>query len=83
MYDRGASTENYISSLLMRLSAVGSLFLVAVAILPVIAQKLWDLPTAIGLGGTSLLIAVGVALETAKQLEGLMMKRQYTGFIVE
>ncbi|EST89227.1 preprotein translocase subunit SecY [Vagococcus lutrae] len=79
----GASTENYISSLLMRLSAVGSLFLAAVAILPVIAQKLWDLPTAIGLGGTSLLIAVGVALETAKQLEGLMMKRQYTGFIVE
>lgn len=77
----GQATEDYISSLLMRLSTVGSVFLGLVAVLPIIAQKVWDLPKSIGLGGTSLLIVVGVALETAKQVEGLMMKRQYTGFI--
>ena len=80
----GKGTEDYISALLMRLSTVGSVFLALVAVLPVIATALFpQLPSSIGLGGTSLLIAIGVALETAKQLEGLMMKRQYTGFIVE
>ncbi|MFC0234544.1 preprotein translocase subunit SecY [Vagococcus entomophilus] len=77
----GKGTEDFISSLLIRLSTVGSIFLGLVAVLPIIAQKLWDLPQSIGLGGTSLLIVIGVALETVKQLEGLMMKRQYTGFI--
>ncbi|MFR2688025.1 MAG: preprotein translocase subunit SecY, partial [Enterococcus faecium] len=52
-----------------------------VALLPIIAQMVWDLPQSIGLGGTSLLIVIGVALETAKQLEGLMLKRKYVGFI--
>ena len=42
---------------------------------------IWNLPQSIGLGGTSLLIVIGVALETAKQLEGLMLKRKYVGFI--
>lgn len=77
----GRETESYISSLLIRLSTVGSIFLGLVAVIPIIAKDIWDLPQSIGLGGTSLLIVVGVALETAKQLEGLMMKHQYTGFI--
>ncbi|MBM7708538.1 preprotein translocase subunit SecY [Enterococcus lemanii] len=77
----GKGTEDYVSSLLMRLSAVGALFLGLVALLPIIAQMAWNLPQSIGLGGTSLLIVIGVALETAKQLEGLMLKRQYTGFM--
>ncbi|MCD1025288.1 preprotein translocase subunit SecY [Enterococcus sp. SMC-9] len=77
----GKGTEDYVSRLLMRLSAVGALFLGLVALLPIIAQMVWNLPQSIGLGGTSLLIVIGVALETAKQLEGLMLKRKYTGFI--
>ncbi|MCD5002232.1 preprotein translocase subunit SecY [Enterococcus saccharolyticus] len=77
----GKGTEEYVSKLLMRLSTVGALFLGLVALLPIIAQMLWNLPQSIGLGGTSLLIVIGVALETAKQLEGLMLKRKYTGFI--
>ena len=72
----GKGTEDYVSGVLMRLSTVGALYLGLVAILPIIAQMLWNLPESIGLGGTSLLIVVGVALETAKQLEGLMLKRQ-------
>lgn len=77
----GKGTEEYVSSLLMRLSVVGSLFLGLIALLPIVAQMLWNLPQSIGLGGTSLLIVIGVALETAKQLEGLMLKRKYVGFM--
>lgn len=78
----GKGTEEYVSKLLMRLSVVGAVFLGIVALLPIIAQMLWkDLPSSIGLGGTSLLIIIGVALETAKQLDGLMLKRKYVGFI--
>lgn len=79
----GQETQQFISSLLMRLSVVGSVFLGLVAILPIIAQNIWGLPQSIGLGGTSLLIVISVALETNKQLEGLLLKRQYTGFIRE
>lgn len=77
----GQGTEKYISGLLMRLSTVGSVFLGLVAVLPIVAQQIWHLPSSIGLGGTSLLIVIGVALEFVKQLEGLLMKRQYVGFI--
>jgi preprotein translocase subunit SecY len=77
----GKETEKYFSGLLMRLSTVGSVFLGAVALLPQLAANIWGLPQSIGLGGTSLLIVVGVALETSRQLDGLMMKRQYVGFI--
>ncbi|MDR2833818.1 MAG: preprotein translocase subunit SecY [Streptococcaceae bacterium] len=77
----GKGTEEWVSKLLMRLSVVGSIFLGLVALLPIVASMLWNLPNSIGLGGTSLLIVIGVALETTKQLEGLMLKRQYNGFM--
>lgn len=77
----GKSTEDYITSLLMRLSTVGALFLGLIALLPIIASALWDLPNSLALGGTSLLIVVGTALETARQIEGRMVKRNYQGFI--
>ncbi|KRK32865.1 preprotein translocase subunit SecY [Loigolactobacillus bifermentans] len=77
----GKETQHYISGTLMRLSTVGSIFLGVVALLPILAANIWNLPESIGLGGTSLLIVVGVALEAARQIEGLMMKRHYVGFI--
>jgi preprotein translocase subunit SecY len=52
-----------------------------VALIPLIAQNVWNLDESIGLGGTSLLIVVGVAIETIRQIRGLMMKREYVGFI--
>lgn len=79
----GKGTEEYVSAILMRLSVVGAIFLGLIALIPIIAQMVWNLPQSIGLGGTSLLIVVGVALETAKQLEGLMLKRRYVGFMDE
>ncbi|SJZ91610.1 protein translocase subunit secY/sec61 alpha [Pilibacter termitis] len=77
----GKGTEEWVSRLLMRLSTVGSIFLGLVALLPIVAAMAFTLPKSIGLGGTSLLIVIGVALETSKQLEGLMLKRKYVGFI--
>lgn len=77
----GKETEKYLSSILMRLSTVGALFLGIIALLPQLATNIFGLPQSIGLGGTSLLIVVGVALETIRQIEGLLMKREYIGFI--
>ncbi|BDR57251.1 preprotein translocase subunit SecY [Xylocopilactobacillus apis] len=77
----GEETEDYISKLLIRLSTVGSVFLGLISLVPLLASNIWGLPQSIGLGGTSLLIIVGVALETTRQLDGLLMKREYVGFI--
>ncbi len=79
----GKETERYVSTLLMRLSSVGSLFLGLVSLIPLVGSAVYGLDESIGLGGTSLLIVVGVALETIRQLEGMMMKREYVGFIRE
>lgn len=77
----GRGTEEYITGLLMRLSTVGAVFLGLIALLPIVASALWNLPDSLALGGTSLLIVVGTALDTAKQIEGRMVKRNYQGFI--
>ncbi len=65
----------------MRLSTVGALFLGLVALPPQLAANIWGLPQSIGLGGTSLLIVVMTAIELVRQLDGLLMKREYVGFI--
>ncbi|WP_179395813.1 preprotein translocase subunit SecY [Lacticaseibacillus absianus] len=77
----GKETEKYLSGVLMRLSTVGALFLGVVALLPQLASNIWGLPQSIGLGGTSLLIVVMTAIELVRQLNGLLMKREYVGFI--
>lgn len=77
----GNETIKYVSGLLLRLSTVGSVFLGLIALLPQLATNIFGLPQSIGLGGTSLLIVVGVAIEANRQLEGLLMKRKYVGFI--
>lgn len=77
----GRETQKYLSSLLKRLSTVGALFLGIIALIPQLAANIFDLPQSIGLGGTSLLIVVEVTLETMRQVEGLLMKRKYIGFI--
>lgn len=77
----GKDTQDYVSKLLIRLSTVGSVFLGLVALLPQLATNFWNLPSSIGLGGTSLLIVIGVVLELSRQINGLLMKREYVGFI--
>ena len=73
----GKDTEKYLSKILSRITVLGALFLVVIAGLPIIFSKVTDLPTSVSIGGTGLLIVVGVALETYKQLEGSMITRNY------
>ncbi|MFC4323819.1 preprotein translocase subunit SecY [Litchfieldia salsa] len=77
----GRNTQEYVTKILYRLTFVGAIFLSAISILPVIFIKIADLPQSAQIGGTSLLIVVGVALETMKQLESQLVKRHYKGFI--
>lgn len=77
----GKATQEYFTRVLSRLTFVGALFLAFIAILPVIFIKLGNLPASAQIGGTSLLIVVGVALDTMKQLESQLVKRHYKGFI--
>ena len=79
----GKETENYVSKVLSRLTVVGSIFLIIIAGLPILFTALVNLSDKINLsnqvtiGGTGLLIVVGVALETYKQLEGSLVSRSY------
>ncbi len=75
----GRATVEYLSRVMTRLVFVGALFLAAVAILPTIVSEIGGL--SFHFGGTSLLIAVGVALDTMKQLEQQMVMRNYSGFL--
>lgn len=79
----GKETENYVSKVLSRLTVVGSIFLIIIAGLPIWFTALVNLIDKVNLssqvtiGGTGLLIVVGVALETYKQLEGSLVTRSY------
>ncbi|MFA5634993.1 MAG: preprotein translocase subunit SecY [Anaerovoracaceae bacterium] len=75
----GRSTVEYLNKVMTRITFVGAIFLGLVATLPTLIQEFTALQ--IGFGGTSLLIAVGVALDTMKQLETQMVMRNYQGFL--
>jgi preprotein translocase subunit SecY len=77
----GKNTHEYLNRVLYRLTFVGSIFLAVIAILPVLFTQLAGLPTSARIGGTSLLVVIGVALEVMKQLESQLVKRHYKGFI--
>lgn len=80
----GKPTSDYIKKILSRITLLGALLLSVVALFPnilTIFTKLIKHPMALSLGGTSLIIVVGVALETVKQLESQMMMRHYKGFL--
>ena len=74
----GKETVNYVNTVLKRITIVGGVFLATLAILPIVFDKLSNLTTAISISGTGLLIVVGVALETYKQLESQLVSRTYT-----
>ena len=76
----GAPTADYIRNILSRITLIGALFLAFIALLP----HIYGAATGMGnmaIGGTSIIIIVGVALETVKQLESQMMMRHYKGFL--
>jgi len=75
----GKPTSDYITKVLNRITWFGAFFLAVVTVLPSVLELITGVR--IGFGGTSLLIMVGVALETAKQIESQLMMRHYKGFL--
>lgn len=73
----GEETKKYLSKILSRLTILGAIFLVIIAGIPILFANFTSLPTTVSIGGTGLLIVVGVALETYKQLEGSLLARGY------
>ncbi len=76
----GKPTSDFISKTLNRVVLVGALFLGLIAVLPICFSHINGL-AGIAMGGTSLLIVEGVALETVKQIESMMLMRHYKGFL--
>lgn len=77
----GKTTETYLTRVLTRLTMTGAIFLAAISILPMGLGALAGLPSTVLIGGTSILIVIGVALDTMKTIEGQLIKRHYKGFI--
>ncbi len=76
----GKPTAEFISKVLSKITLIGALFLAFIALLPIIFGATTGMQN-MSLGGTSLIILVGVALETVKQMESQMMMRHYKGFL--
>ena len=79
-YRPGKPTSDFIQNSLSKVTLVGAIFLGIIAIFPIIFQNLTGL-TGLSLGGTTILIVVGVALETVRALESQMMMRHHKGFL--
>ncbi len=75
----GVKTSKHLKYVITRVTVVGTLFLMILAAMPIIFSKITSISSAASLGGTGLLIVVGVALETYKQLESSIVSRSYTG----
>ena len=74
----GEDTSKYISNSLGKLTLVGSIFLVILAGIPILVSNFSNLPSSVTIGGTGMLIVVGVAIETYKQMESSLVSRSYT-----
>lgn len=75
----GKTTSDYISKSMSKITLAGAVFLGLIAVLPILMSQFAKIN--ISIGGTSLLIMVGVALETVKQMESQMVMRHYKGFL--
>jgi preprotein translocase subunit SecY len=75
----GNATADFLSRIINRITLSGSIFLGAIAVLPLIIQGFTGI-SALTVGGTSILIAVSVVIEMVKQIEGQMVMRDYEGF---
>lgn len=76
----GKPTTDFIARILSRITLIGALFLAVIAIVPIVYGKLTGM-SSMSLGGTSIIIVVGVCLDTVKQMESQMMMRHYKGFL--
>lgn len=80
-YRPGEETASYISRVLFKVTVIGATYLAVVAALPIIMTWIFDLPASVSIGGTSIIIIIGVAIETVKQLKVQSQEQQYKGFL--
>jgi preprotein translocase subunit SecY len=80
---QGKPTQDYLENTMNRITFAGALFLALIAILPTLVSRVLEVDTTISyfFGGTSLLIMVGVALDTTKQIESHLLMKRYDGFM--
>ena len=77
----GSETKEYINKVLNRITVLGALGLAFIAVLPHALPLFTSLPASMGIGGTGIIIVVGVAMETVKQIQGHMTQKSYRGFL--
>ena len=73
----GEETAKYVTKVLKRITVVGTFFLTLIAVIPILFGMFSNLPTSVTIGGTGLIIVVGVALEIYKQIESILLSRSY------
>lgn len=76
----GNSTAKYLSAVMIRLTIIGSIFLATIALIPSLARRETQLAILSGVGGTSILIVVGVVLDTVRQLKSMIVTRSYEDY---
>jgi len=77
----GEETASFLSRVLFKITMIGATYLAIVAAIPIIMTKIFDLSSSVQIGGTGLIIVVGVAIETVKQVKTQLQEKQYRGFI--
>jgi preprotein translocase subunit SecY len=77
----GRSTVEYLEKIITKLTLVGAVFLAFVALVPVVTANITKVTSFMGLGGTALLIIVGVAMDLVKQMETFVISRKYEGLV--
>ena len=77
----GEDTAIYFSRVLFKVTMLGATYLAIVASLPMIISMIFKLPATVQVGGTSIMIVVGVAIETAKQIKTQVQEQEYRGFM--
>lgn len=77
----GAETKNYVSKVLNRITVLGAILLTFIAILPYVVSNLTSLSQTAAIGGTGIIIVVGIAMDTVKQMKGLLTSKQYKSFV--
>ena len=81
-YRPGEDTKNQLSKMLFRITLIGSVYLLILAMVPIVVTKAFGFTSsAIQIGGTSLIIIVGVAIETFRQIETASETKDYKGFL--
>ena len=77
----GSETREYLHKVINRITVLGAIFLLVIALIPYVLPMVTNIPAASSMGGTGLIIVVGVAMETTAQLQAQLNQKQYKGFL--